>query len=167
MLFRSTDFDPAFFVRTHDRDWRALLLLNLTLLSVHVNNMALDSVGRGWATVVRPLLNQLIARRNDYDCIWLFLTRCVDVSFETAKDTSDFGLQRIFASIATSYFYGGRRRDTVSFKHDWKNMGNNTEELNEYWSEEKNKTSWPPSWMELDEQPLITQLVNLLSARHV
>ena len=47
--YRLTDTDPAFFVRLEGRDWRALLLLNLALLSVHVFNSDHGPVGRGWA----------------------------------------------------------------------------------------------------------------------
>lgn len=160
-VYRLTDFDPAFFVRTYDRDWRSLLLLNLALLSAHIYNSNLGPVGRGWAQAVKPVLKQLIERKDEYDSKWIFLSRCANLDFETAKNTSDFELQRLFVSIGQSYFYGERRREALSFGVNWKNIIKNSADLRSYWSQEKNKTSWPPSWSEPDEEPLIKQLVDM------
>lgn len=164
-FYRLTDFDPAFFIRTHDRDWRSLLLLNLTLLSAHVYNADYGPVGRGWAETVAPILRQLIQRKDDYDSKWLFLARCANVKFEVPRDTSDFELQRMFLCIGESYFYGEGRRDALTYRHSWKNKARNTFELNDFWSVESNKTSWPHSWSEPDDEPLIKQLVDI-ALRH-
>ena len=164
-FYKLTDFDPAFFIRTYDRDWRSLLLLNLGLLSAHIYNSDLGAVGRGWAQAVKPILKQLIERKDEYDSKWIFGARCAKLEFDTPKNTSDFDMQRLLVCMGESYFYGQRRIGALSYGINWKNLTKNSDELKTYWSEEKNKESWPPSWSEPDEQPLIKQLVDL-ALRH-
>lgn len=159
VVYKLADFDPAFFLRTQGRDWRALLLLNLTLLSVHVHNSDLGAVGRGWARAVAPALRQLLRRRDEYDGGWLFLARCADVDFDSAKDASDFELQKMLTTMSGSYFYGRHRSDALSYKFAWKGMRDNNAALRAHWACERNKGSWP--WKEAAKEPLIEQLVEL------
>ena len=159
--YKLTDYDPAFFLRLEGRDWRTLLLLNMTLLSVHVLNSDHGCVGRGWARTVAPMLRQLIQRKDEYDSEWLFFARFVKVKFDVPLDKSDFQLQRLLCSMVDSYFCSERARDTPSYEWPWKNHNENQSELDNHWEAEANKSSWPPSWTTPDSEPLIKQLVDL------
>lgn len=157
---RLTDTDPAFFLRI-DKDWRALLLLNLALLGVHMYNADKGSVSRGFATTIKPALRQLIQKKDDYECDWLFRARCVEVGFEVPKNQSDFELQRLFCSVSYSYFYSHERKEFLSFGNNWTNKEKNQTTLDAYWASRANQNSWPPEWQSRDSDPLIVQLANL------
>ena len=161
-FYRLIDFDPAFFIHTEGMDWRALLLMNLALLSAHVYNLNLKDVGKGWAQVVCPVLNELVNRKDEYESKWLFMARCTNIEFDIPSRVAEVDIQRLFVAMSHSYFYGPRSADFRSFEeYEWKNIKRNSKELNDYWRDEKNVTSWPPSWSKPDTEPLIKQLVDL------
>lgn len=165
-IYKLTDFDPAFFIRTKNRDWRSLLLLNLALLSAHVYALNCEEeVIRGWVTEVTPLLQQLVARREEYESSWLFLARCANLKFRQALDDSDFELQRMFTSICESYFYGERRRGTIAHIWHWKRKSENNEDLKKHWSTAKNIDSWPETWTTAESEPLVVQLVKMSTCK--
>ena len=101
-----TDYDSAFFLVDMDKDWRSLMLLNLSLLAAHVRNMDNGAVGNAFLATVKPVLMQLINHRRDYESDWLFAARSLQVEFQVPADTSDFEMQRMFCVMGTSYFYG-------------------------------------------------------------
>ena len=158
--YRLTDYDPAFFMIT-DKEWPSLLLLNLAMLSAHVHNSKIGLASRGWARAVGPLLRQLVSNAHMYDSSWLFLVRCVGVSPRMLQinETHDFALQKSIAVIWTCYF---KKRSPPTERSDvfgWTNCDKNQCELNKHWKSHPN--SWPPSWSEADDKPLIEQLVEL------
>jgi len=153
VFYRLTDYDPAFFIVT-DKDWRSLLLLNLTFLSAHVHNTDLGAAGRGWAKTVAPVLWQLVRRRKLYDSEWLFAARSVAIDFREPRNLSDFELQRNITSMWYSYFVkrctsGGR---ASMFK--WKRLEDNKLELDEHWKEPCRRDSWPRDWIATPERPV-------------
>ena len=154
--FRLTDFDPAFFVVLPEADWRALLLLNLTLLSCHVRNSDLGPVSRGWATSVKPILMQLVNRKDEYDSKWLFEARSVNIPFDYSKNKSDFEMQRMMAIMATSYLYGNNVPDVTSKRWNWETK--DQEALDSHWKIGCNRNSWPKDWTR-NYRPLINQMV--------
>lgn len=156
-VYRLTDYDPAFFVVTQNRDWRSLLLLNLALLSVHVRNFELCPANIGFLKAVAPLLKQLLRRREDYDSRWLFTTRSVRTLFKSPRDASDFELQRLMTSMCTSYFYGSHVASCISStNHTWEK--NHQKSLQAHWATPSNRTSWPADWSPRFT-PLIVQMV--------
>jgi hypothetical protein len=157
-VYRLTDYGPAGFVVTQNRDWRSLLLLNLALLSVHVRNFDLTPAAIGFLKAVAPLLKQLLRRREDYDSRWLFAIRSVRTLFEPPRDASDFQLQRLLTSMCTSYFYGPDVASALSStKHDWEKA--HQKSLLAHWATPSNRTSWPVSWGVSRFTPLIVQMV--------
>lgn len=162
MVFRLTDYDPAFFLILPDKDWRALLLLNLAFLSCHVRNGAFGPVSWGWANAVKPILTQLIEQRHLYDSSWLFVARSVRMEFDVPSDRSDFELQRMMSVMATSYFYGTQIKDVSSAKWGWQTKDQGA--VNAWRTVPLNRKSWPPSWSS-DYVPLIKQLVDFATER--
>ena len=158
--FRLTDYDPAFFIRLQDQDWRTLLLLNLALLAAHVRNQEFSS-SKGFIASARPLLRQLIKRHKEFKNVeWLFNVRSVRVNFEVIGNHGTFQLQRMFAVMATSYFYG-KNVKTPSSKYKWETKDQQI--LDVYWKLPKNRHSWPSNWTS-EFKPLIEQLVDFALA---
>jgi hypothetical protein len=152
VFYRLTDYDPAFFMMT-DKDWRSLLLLNLSFLSAHIHNFDFGAAGRGWAKAVAPVLRQLVSHRNMYDGKWLFAARSVSVDFREPRSTSDFELQRNITSMWYSYFVKRASGVCRSKKFKWYNMETNQRELNKHWDDPTKRTSWPEHWATaLDKQ---------------
>ena len=105
--FRLTDCAPDFFLVVPDRDWQSLLLLNVVLLTAHVRNGILYSDARAaWVKAVAPLIRELLDRRDAYDGGWLFGAHAQMLRYELCRSTSTHDLQRFFAVMCTSYFYG-------------------------------------------------------------
>ena len=157
-FFRLTDYDPAFFIRLPDQDWRTLLLLNLALLAAHVRNQTFASTN-GFCAAVAPVLRQLVRRRREfYKSDWLFDARSVRVGFELPENHGDFQMQRIFAVMSTSYFYREDLKTTPSAKYRWEFKDQSL--LDSYWRTPKNRYSWPPQWTGRGFKPLIEQLVD-------
>lgn len=157
--FCLTDYDPAFFIRLPDEDWRTLMLLNLALLTGHVRNMAITS-SNGFCAAVAPVLRQLVHRRHElHNSDWLFGVRSVRVPFEMPESRGDFHMQRMFAVMATSYFYNlDNPKSTLSSKYRWEFKDQSL--LDSYWCMPKNRLSWPPQWQGQQFKPLIEQLVD-------
>lgn len=161
--YKLTDYDPAFFVVLPDADWRALLLLNLALLSCHVRNAAFGPVSWGWATAVKPILMQLISRKDEYDSKWLFEARSVNILFDYSKSKSDFDMQRMMSIMATSYFYGKTvPADASSKRWNWETKDQAA--LDSHWKVGVNRNSWPKEWPS-NYRPLINQMVEFAVER--
>jgi len=159
--FRLTDFDPSFFIRLPDEDWRTLLLLNLALLSAHVRNQSFAS-SAGFCAAVEPVLRQLVRRRAElHKSDWLFDVRSVCVNIETPENRGEFQMQRIFAVMASSYFYNPHKKQIQHYpsaKYKWEKKDQAA--LDRHWSKPKNRDSWPPEWKHTGCKPLIVQLVD-------
>ena len=164
-----SDCDSALFFIDNTRDWRALLLLNLGLLTSHVANLRMTSAARSaWVEMVQPALRQLVDRRRDYESDWLFAARCVEVDFGMlpADRKSDFELQRMLSVCCTQYFFKNTMEGAPSNQWHWKNKESNTQELNRFWKTYDGKNTdkycraWPPTWVGMDNVPLIKQLVD-------
>ena len=160
LSFRLADTDPQFFLvmEPEKRDWRALLLANLALLVAHVRNIQPPSdVTDAFCAAVRPVLVELLNRRGEYDSLWLFEARTVEVSFQSPKDHGDFSLQRMFCTMATSYFFGRALHDCPS--SSWPHWDREHQAaLDEFWKRPANLTGWPPNWAPA-YRPLVQQLV--------
>ena len=155
--FRLTDYDPAFFIRLPNEDWRTLMLLNLALLAAHVRNQNFDCTN-GFCAAVAPILRQLVHRRSDiHNSDWLFDVRSVCIPFEVPENTDVFQMQRIFAVMATSYFYNKDLKSIPSSRYAWETKDQSL--LDNYWLTPKNRYSWPPLWHKGQFKPLIEQLV--------
>ena len=153
---RLADFDSAFCLVHPDEDWRALFFINVLLLSCHVRNIAIPEVCRGWQTAVRPLLQQMLARRGDYDSSWVFAVCCVRL--KTDYEGSDrFRLQRMFASLASSYFYPSPKSSGApSHYYPWKYVSDT--QLKAFWRENQD-SGWPSHVDGRPVTPLVEQLV--------
>ena len=157
--FRLADTDPQFFLLLdpEKRDWKALLLANLALLSAHVRNLEPSSAADGFLSAVKPVLRELVVRRSEYASDWLFAARAVEVSFDTLRGHSDFELQRILCTMTTSYFYGSRVTGYRSCSWpQWDRA--HQDALNEHWKSPANRACWPASWSR-SYRPLVQQLV--------
>lgn len=156
--FRLTDYDPAFFIRLPDEDWRTLLLLNLALLTAHVRNQKFASTD-GFCAAVAPVLRQLIRRRREFHkADWLFDVRSVRVAFELPENHGEFQMERLLAVMATSYFYREDLKTTPSANYRWEKKDQAL--LDSYWRMPKNRYSWPPQWKGRGFKPLIEQIVD-------
>jgi hypothetical protein len=154
-----TDYDPAFFIVTKERDWKCLLLCNLALMSAHVYTGSFGDAGTGFLRFLQPLLLQMLRMRDHMDGEWLFCTRSVTVSVTCPKDHSDFELQRMLAQMCTCYFYGPDvESNALSTK--WKWDKSQQVELDQYWRVSRAQRSWPPSWRK-PTKPLIQQLIDM------
>lgn len=163
-LFRLIDYDPVFFLIVPEKDWRALLLLNLAFLSCHVRNGAFGTVSIGWASAVKPVLKQLVDQRASYDSGWLFTARSVCMDFEVPTDSSEFELQRMMSVMATSYFYGKNATETSSANWGWQTKDQAA--VNAHRRVALHRKTWPPSWDD-DYVPLIKQMVDFATERAV
>ena len=143
--YRLTDCDPAFFLVLLDADWRALLLLNLTLLSAHVRNTGCEHAIAGWVSVVGPVLEQLLEHRQRYEGEWLFATRAVRVACRDREGPDRFELQHLLCQVATHYLWC-REKAYESSKWGWAGLEENARELREHWKCAANRSSWPPTW---------------------
>ena len=155
-----TDYDSAFFLVDMDKDWRALMLLNLALLAAHVRNMDNGAVSNAFLKAVKPTLMQLINRRSDYESGWLFEVRSLEVDFAVPANTSDFELQRMFCVIGASYFYGEAlgKLDVPPLSSKWRWEKRDQKALEDHWRVPLNRKSWPTYWPP-GFRPLIDQLV--------
>jgi hypothetical protein len=153
---RLTDFDSAFCLIKPKEDWRALVLINVLLLSCHVRNIAIPEVCRGWQHAVRPMLQQMLQqRRSEYDSQWLFDVCCVRL--KTDSDGNDhFRLQRMLASIASSYLYpSDKNNGAPSHTHPWKYVPEQA--LTDFWKAGEG-TGWPSRIDGKPVTPLVEQL---------
>ena len=116
------------------------MLANLAMLSAHVRNASFVH-GRAWATVVNPLLRQLIERRRDYHCRWLFAARSVRVSFDTPSDHGSFEIERLFTSMACAYFYKNGLEECPATRFRWERK--DQEQLDIFWHAPQNRSRWP------------------------
>lgn len=151
---RLADFDAAFFLVTRE-DWRSLLLANLALLSAHVRNTNFPFI-RAWAEAVAPLLRQLIERRAAYSCHWLFVARSVRVSFDRPSGNDSFEVERLFTSLACSYFYKEGLEDCPAARFPWERK--DQAGLDIFWHVAGNRSRWPKMWP-AQYTPLVQQLV--------
>jgi hypothetical protein len=160
---RLTDYDPAFFVVAKGRDWKALLLCNLALLSAHVYNAGFAAAGAGFLRGVAPLLRQMLRMRHSMDGEWLFCTRSVTLSVRPPNDQSDFELQRVFAQMCDAYFYGdGVEACAPSLQ--WKWDRSQQVELEQCWRTPSLRNAWPARWGK-PARPLVQQLVEMALSR--
>lgn len=164
-FLRLTDFDPCFYIKAPGRSWQSLFLLNLTLLSAHVRNMAPSTATLGFMDAARPVLLELVRNKHKFACDWLFGARCVEVDFEYIRGSTDFVLQRMLSCVATSYFFGKRVRDSEapppSTQFCWDRSGQ--DELRKHWQIELLRESWPTTWSR-EFKPLITQMVEFATS---
>ena len=159
-----SDCDPLFFIRDPTRSWESLFLLNLALFAAHVKNAMYGCSGKGFLNAVAPILQSLIRSRSEADSEWLFNVRCVNVDFDCDLVAGDsFGLQKLFAIMTTSYFYGYEvSPDSMSYRFAWDFAEQAT--LNAFWGHgnkqrSSNLATWP-NWSHRPFLPLIVQLVS-------
>jgi hypothetical protein len=158
--FKLADFDPNFFMVLPDKDWKALMLLNLALLCAHARNLKNKAAADGFARACRLPLEQLLDRRALYPSRWLFAARSVRVSFDYPKDHSDFQLQLLLCAMATSYFFGKPGDATPQKRsHEFGWEGRDQRALDRWWAVPANADSWPPAWVWGGHCPLIEQIV--------
>lgn len=112
---------------------------------------------RGFCLALKPVLRELLDRRLEYNCGWLFETRSVLVELDNLKGHEDFELQRLFCSMSGSYFYGREAAERPSGK--WRHWDRTHQaELDAYWKAPANVHRWP-DWSR-PCTPLVEQLVD-------
>ena len=151
-----TDCDSKFFVIRKDLDWRSLLLVNLALLTAHVRNGSYGDASRGFASIAYPVLHQLWKTKLYWRSEWLFQVPPANVKFDNLIDDCDFDLQKMFAIMATSYFYGEDldANETSSARFAWRLL--DSTKLDQFWAAPENRRKWPA--FSSSVPPLISQI---------
>lgn len=117
------DFDAIMHVclETGECDWRAALLLALTMLTAHVRCARAPAFAMGWATALRPLILDLV--KSVRSTRWLFEARARVWRYTDISGTDPANLRRRFEMLSYLYFVNCDQRAVTSFSPDTSTTG--------------------------------------------